>query len=122
MKLGVLLLSKNNVYIGEDGNLPTRPRFDKTLITDIIKGQRVLCSIKTLRSLPPSILEAGYFTTDPTKDYDINFGISTLKEAPVDMLMIIRSTDTLDGTEFRLDNYELIFKPTKSFELYRRIK
>ena len=120
MKLGIILLSQNNIYVSEAGALPKRPRFDKTLITDIIRGQRVLCSAKTLKTLPASILGAGYFTTDVNNDYDINFGIETFKSAPVDMLFVVRSNTEMEGKEFRLDDYTLIFKPTKSFEIYRK--
>jgi len=115
-----MLLSKNNVYISNEGNLPKRPRWDKTFITDLIRGQRVLCSANTLKSLPASILGAGYFTTDPTNDYDINFGVATFSSAPVDMLFVVRSGQEMSGKQFRLDDYVLIHRPSPSFEIYRR--
>ena len=117
-----MLLSKNNVYISNEGNLAKRPRWDKTFITDLIRGQRVLCSAKTLKTLPTSILGAGYFTTDPTNDYDINFGVETFSSAPVDMLIVVRSGQEMEGKKFRLDEYSLIHRPSPSMELYRRYK
>jgi len=122
MTVGVVLLSKNNVYVSNEGQLPKRPRWDKTFITDLIRGQRVLCSAATLKTLPQSILGAGYFTTDATNDYDINFGIDTFKSAPVDMLFVVRSGSELEGKQFRLEGYVLIHRPSSSFEIYRRVK
>ena len=122
MTLGVVLLSANDVYVSNTGELPKRPRFDKTFITDLIKGQRVLCSAKTLKTLPQSILGAGYFTIDPSNEYDINFGIDTFKSAPVDMLFVVRSGGELEGKKFRLDEYTLIHKPSQSFEIYTKDK
>jgi len=120
MTLGIVLLSTNDVYVSEAGALPKRPRWDKTFITDLIRGQRVLCSAKTLKTLPQSILGAGYFTTDPTNEFDVNFGIDTFRSAPVDMLMVVRGGQEMEGKQFKLDAYELILKPSKSFELYKR--
>ena len=122
MTLGIMLLSKNDVYVSEAGALPKRPRWDKTFITDLIRGQRVLCSAKTLKCLPQSILGAGYFTTDPTNDYDINFGVDTFRAAPVDMLFVVRSGQEMNGKQFRLDDYALIHRVSPSFEIYRRTK
>lgn len=121
MKLGVMLLSANNVYVSHHGHLPKRPAFDKTFITDIIKGQRVLCSYETLQSLPKSIISAAkYFTIDTNAEYDINFGVSTFKDAPVDILFIVRNNDTMNGKKFRLEDYELMLKPTNEFEIWRK--
>ncbi len=120
MTLGVMLLSSNNVYVSNTGALPKRPRWDKTFITDLIRGQRVLCSAETLKTLPSSILGAGYFTTDPTNEYDVNFGVATFKTAPVDLLFIVRSNAEMEGKIFRLDDYTLIHRPSPSFEIYRR--
>lgn len=119
MKLGIMLLSSNNVYISAEGNLPKRPRWDKTFITDLVKGQRVLCSAQTLKTLPASILGAGYFTTDPDNDYDINFGVSTFATSPVDMLFVVRSSGDMEGKQFRLEDYVLIHRPSTSFEIWR---
>jgi len=117
MTLGVVLLSKNNKYIGEQGQLPARPSWDKDFITRLIKGKRVLCSKETLNSLPKSILKSAYFTTSCEAEYDINFGIDTFKQKP-DLLIVVRSNDDLDGGyEFRLSGYELLVK-RQNMELY----
>ena len=122
MTVGIMLLSSNDVYVSSTGALPKRPRWDKTFLTDLIQGQRILCSAETLKTLPESVLKKGYFTTDPTNDYDINFGIKTFNTAPVDMLFVVRSNSEMEGKKFRLDDYTLILKPTKSFEIYKRNK
>jgi len=107
MKLGILLLNKNNVYLTEDGKLPKRPRWDKRFLLDLIEGQKVVCSKETLKTLPKSITDNAYFTTNPELDYDINFGIDTFHNN-VDLLLIIRSLGTENGRIFNLNKYKLI--------------
>ena len=48
-----LLLTKDNVYVKEDGTLPLRPDFDKDLLTGLAKGLTV--SKKGYEMLPNSI-------------------------------------------------------------------
>lgn len=110
MKIGILLLNKNDMYLTKDGRLPTAPKWDKTFLKDLIKGKRVLCSFNTLKDLPKSILDCAYFTTNENLDYDVNFGISTFKNK-VDLLFIVRSEDTFnDGKKFNLSDYSLKLK------------
>jgi len=107
MKIGILLLNKNDVYITEEGVLPKRPSWDKRFLLDLIKGQRVVCSKETLKTLPKSIIDTAYFTTNTSLDYDINFGISTFIDA-VDLLFVVRSNGEEKGKVFNLSNYNKI--------------
>lgn len=102
-----------------DGQLPARPRWDKQFLIDLIKGKRVLCSRTTLASLPASMTDTAYFTTDINAEYDINFGIDTFSKARPDLLMVVRSHKDLNGGYvFRLNNWELIHA-NKDMELYK---
>jgi hypothetical protein len=107
MKIGILLLNKKNVYLTKSLDLPKRPRWDKDFLTNLISGQKVVCSENTLKLLPKSLLKVAYFTTNINCNYDINFGIDTFKDI-VDLLFIVRSQGEEDGKVFRLDNYTKI--------------
>ena len=107
MKVGIILLSLNGLYVSSDGMLPRRPKFDKELLLGIIKDKKVLCSPNTLAGLPKSILDSAYFTTNVNADYDINFGIDTFKTARPDMLIVVRSGHSLDeGKKFDLTGFK----------------
>ena len=121
MTIGTVLLSKDNFYIGTKGELPARPDWDKDFITNLIKGRKVLCSKNTLVDLPKSILDSAYFTTNPTLEHDINFGISSFKYKP-DILIVVRSNENLNaGKLFRLNDYTLIHCST-NMEVYNANK
>lgn len=114
MTVSVVLLSSNNVYVGDNGELPERPSFDKLLITALAKDRLVLCSRATLNTLPPSIIQAAAgLTTDHRDPWDVNFGIETFN-ALSDVFIIVRSAKVLKGKEFKLErlyqNYNLIYK------------
>jgi len=119
MTVGTVLLSKDNFYIGPKGELPVRPSWDKSFITKLIQGKRVLVSKNTLVTLPKSILDAAYFTTNPELPYDVNFGISTFKNKP-DLLLVVRSNKDLNaGKKFRLDGY-IAMVELKNLEVYTK--
>jgi hypothetical protein len=119
MKIGIILLSKNDYYMDEKGCLPSRPTFDKKFITDFIEGKKVLCSIKTMRSLPESMLSKAYFTTDINSDYDINFGIDTFSKARPDILIVIRSqVNIVSGYKFRMSQWSNFYR-TKNMEMWK---
>lgn len=118
MTQGIVLLSQDGFYLGELGQLPTRPVWDKEFITMLIKGKRVLCSQNTLKDLPKSLLSVAYFTVDPKMDYDINFGIDTFKTGKPDQLIVVRSKqDLVAGKEFNLDGWTAVYK-SKDLEIY----
>jgi len=52
--------------------LPSRPKGDKSFITELARGKKVLMSENTLKDMPKSILDICTVTEDPL-DYDINF-------------------------------------------------
>ena len=117
MTIGLMLLSSDGFYIDNLGKLPKRPSWDKEFITKLIKGKRVLCSKATLDTLPKSILDAAYFTTNPDVEYDINFGIDTFKIKP-DLLIVTRSNHELgQGKLFRLSDYNLVLN-RNGLEIY----
>lgn len=118
MTQGIVLLSQDGFYLGELGQLPTRPAWDKEFITMLIKGKRVLCSQNTLKDLPKSLLSVAYFTVDPKMDYDINFGIDTFKTGKPDQLIVVRSKqDLVAGKEFDLTGWTPVYK-SKEMEIY----
>ena len=118
MTQGIVLLSHDGFYLGNDNQLPNRPSWDKEFITMLIAGKRVLCSNATLKSLPKSMLDIAYFTTSPVADYDINFGIDTFKTAKPDQLIVVRSKYNLnEGKAFNLDGWKLTYK-SKDLEIY----
>lgn len=118
MTVGIILLSSNNYYIDENGMLPKRPKWDKQLLLGIIKNKRVLCSSNVLNTLPKSILDSAYFTTNPNADYDINFGIDTFRSARPDLLIVVRSSSSLEnGKKFDLSNFQQLVATT-NLELY----
>lgn len=122
MKIGMVLLDEKNNYVYNDGKLPGRPAFDKTLLLDMAKGRKILCSKNTLLNLPLSILEIGIFITDPNEDYDLNWGIDTFKEIP-ELLMVTRGKYMgKPGKVFRMDNYRLIYKDKGGLELWTTVK
>lgn len=116
--IGVVLLSKDNYYI-KDWRLPSRPKGDKSFITELARGKKVLMSENTLKDMPKSILDICTVTEDPL-DYDINFWIASFKYKP-DMFIVIRSLDDLNGwSKFRegyFDAYNQIMN-INNIEMY----
>lgn len=99
--IGVVLLSKDNYY-EKNGKLPTRPKWDKEFITNLVKGRKVYASENTIKNLPKSILDICELTD--SKDYDINFWIASFKSKP-DMFIVIRSKEDLNGWKKFHENY-----------------
>lgn len=98
MKVGTILLTIDNKYIDEDGNLPIRPEFDKELLTTLVKGRSV--SLAGFNMLPPSIRRE----INPRA----NEVAITIKElAECDLLIVSRSPGTCKlGKIFRLDKFK----------------
>ena len=100
MKTGIILLSKAGYYVGDKGQLPARPPFDKELITHLAEGEVVLCSENTFKDIPPSIRKVvKELTTDKDADWTVNFGINTFKEK-CDIFYIIHSNENLNGGKY----------------------
>ena len=105
MIVSTILLSANNCYVDKDGNLPTRPEFDKELLATLLKGQAV--SVEGYNMLPPSLKNL-CFKNVTQEPYPI-----TIPEidALSDLLIVSRSNDYIvGGKEFRFDNFTLLVK------------
>jgi len=121
MKIGVLLLNSLNVYVGHDGSLPRRPRWDKDFLLDLCRGKVILASANTLSTLPKSLLKIMAGVQLPiggNAHYDINLGIATFKTHPVDLLFVVRGNCRMSGKVFRLDSYTKIYEDEKGLELW----
>lgn len=128
--ISTILLSKNDCYIDEYGNLPSRESvpYDKELLEAFCTNQIV--SEKGYRTLPPSISKKVKVSTiranSTTNTGDIIDGsdrpdkvnlpitigitISEISELS-DVLVVSRSNEILkNGKKFRLDSFKLITK------------
>ena len=103
--IGTILLTSNDEYVKADGSLPTRPKFDKELLTALCKGSRI--SFNGYNRLPPSIRSVA---RKVCKEPDVAITIPELGKASV--LIVVRSLE-LGGAgskQFRLDKHRLIIK------------
>jgi len=108
MKVGIILLSQDNMYVDNHGRLPKRPDFDKELLVALVNGQEYVCGRGTEKSLPKSITENAKFCN--ADDYDINLGIITLHTNPPHMLIVTRSQEYIHtGKHFSLEGYNRYF-------------
>lgn len=118
MKVATILLSPSNKYIDKDGNLPSRPRHDKALLTGLCDGRRV--SAEGYALLPPSIQKICMVNMSPSQAQIMPI---TIKEiASADLLIVSRSSLEVDGgKEFRLKGFKCLVKDRK-VELWISIK
>jgi hypothetical protein len=117
MIVSTILLSLNNVYVDEDGNLPVRPSFDKTLLTGLCKNKIV--SDTGYNMLPPSIREVTV-KQSLTDAWEPEIGITISEiDALSDLLIVVRSHEMIYGKQFRFDNFEPL-AITKEIEIWRR--
>ena len=108
MKVGIILLSQDNMYVDNHGRLPKRPDFDKELLVALVKGQKFTCSENTFNDLPDSIMKNAYYTAG--RDYDVNLGIKTFKWDKPHLLLVTRSPQYLNsGKHFSLEGYNRYF-------------
>ena len=122
--ISTILLSKNDCYIDEYGNLPSRESvpYDKELLEAFCTNQIV--SEKGYKTLPPSISKKVKVSTNSTADIidgsdgpdkvnlpiTIGITISEISELS-DVLVVSRSNEILkNGKKFRLDSFKLITK------------
>ena len=105
MSLGICLISSDGYYLGANGELPTRPVWDKEVLKYLAEGHVILCSPNTSVSLPQSIVErAKDIVIDPELEHDINFGIRTFAEAPPSVFLLVKSREPLlDGRRFKIE-------------------
>ncbi len=107
MIVGSILLTKSNEYLTAEGTLPTRPKYDKLLLTELCKGE--LVSQEGYDLLPPSIQQICMVDHEPS----MPITISELDKC--DLLIVSRSSMATsgEGKKFRLDNFKLIVKDRK---------
>lgn len=114
-KVGIVLISKDGFYLGEQGQLPKRPPFDKELITYIAKDKLVLCSPNTEPTLPPSIKKvARGITTDINSDWEVNFGIKSFSEKCDYFIVVVSDTNLEEGKKFTIDRLIKMYGNMKS--------
>lgn len=105
MVVGTILLTKGNVYVDANGNLPKRPSFDKALLGSLLQSNSV--SEEGYMLLPDSLKKLCYVG----KEYNMPVTIKELDKA--DLLIVSRSVDTVSGKVFRFDNFKCILKDRK---------
>lgn len=101
MLIGTLLLDAENRYIDEfEGNLPTRPSWDKELLTRICNAGTI--SVLGALNLPASIVEN---STMVMTNYTVATAIREI--AVADIIIVTRSEFLCSGNKkFRFDNYK----------------
>lgn len=105
MRVGTILLTPGNKYCDNSGNLPSRPKHDKTLLTEICSGRRV--SQKGYALLPQSIQQLCM-----VGNAEVPITIEEIAQS--ELLIVSRSTVELAaGPEFRFDNFKLLVKDRK---------
>lgn len=119
MKVGTILLTKDNKYVDTEGNLPKRPKHDKELLTSILETCGVVSSIG-YDMLPPSIQKHVVVTGDYA---NTDYAPVTIKELnKAELLIVSRSSEEFEnGKVFRLDNFKCLVKDRK-VELWIIIK
>jgi hypothetical protein len=114
-KVGVVLISKDGFYLGEKGQLPSRPSFDKEFITYLATDKKILCSENTITTIPPSIKKVCTgLTTDINSDWEVNFGINTFKEKCDYFIIIISSENLGGGKKFNIDRMDDLYTKKKT--------
>lgn len=115
MKVGTILLSKNNKYLSASGLLPKRPKYDKQLLTELLayNGKVSSCGYNLL----PNSIKA-LVTIDNN-----NYTPITIKElATCELLIVSKSKEKIkDGKTFRLKNFNRLIK-TKKVDLWIKEK
>jgi len=116
MIVSTILLTKDNFYINENGDLPKRGLHDKHLLTELVRGQTI--STKAAEMLPPSIKGLAQVISDKVEP---TVGITIREIAGLsDILIVSHSTELIvRGSVFRLDNFELLVKDRKT-SIYKR--
>ena len=116
--ISTILLTKDDQYL-IDGRLPSRPSFDKGLLTGLAKGLTV--SKKGYEMLPPSIKENVFNTSGSVAQPQFPVTIPEIA-AVSDILLVVRSSELGGGDSkvFRFDNFKLMLKQ-RDIELWERI-
>jgi len=105
MKVALILLTPNNVYVSDDGKLPKRPAFDKALLASVVSGEKV--SPLGFDTLPPSMQEV--IAQGPSQGGN-TFPITIPEIDTAKLLIISRSNEEMEGKVFRMDNFKRLVK------------
>jgi len=112
MKVGILLLDKNDNYL-INGKLPKRPGYDKALLTALATQQAR--TVKAAELLPPSILNVG----NQFGDTGLLIGIREISQT-AHLLIVVRGEDSNEvGNKFRFEGFNKMVS-TKELELWVR--
>jgi len=110
--ISTILLSLDNCYVDTNGDLPTRPSFDKELLNGICKNQSV--SPDGFKMLPPSIQK----NVNVSNAYTLGITIPEINDS--DIILVIRNDELLNGKKFRFDNFKLLVKESQ-LELWGKV-
>lgn len=111
MIVSTILLSLDDEYVDKDGNLPTRPAFDKSMLRELCKGKAISSAAEAI--LPTSIKNV---------IGGMEFIPITIKEidAYAELLIVIRSkSQSLGGKVFRFTNFKMLAK-SEEIEIWIR--
>lgn len=108
MRIGTILLTKDNKYVDDLGNLPKRPKHDKEMLAALLSCKIV--SPKGYKLLPPSL--QALCVNDPYKQP--TFPITIPEIAACDLLIVSKSPEEIKGGKvFRLNGFKCILKDRK---------
>lgn len=103
--VGTILLTQNDIYVKEDGSLPSRPKFDKNLLANLAKSNFVS---QVGYDLLPKSIQHLVMVND---NYTYPITIEELNKCRI--LIVSRSRETAIGKKFRFDNFKLLVKGRK---------
>ena len=111
---GILLLTEDNMYVDDRGNLPHRPMYDKDLLRTLVDLNTI--THRGFNLLPKSIQKVATISNvNPTLALTIQE-----VDALADFLIIVRSARRVrGGKKFRLDKFEQIAAPGQ-IEIWKR--
>ncbi len=115
--IGSLILTRDNVYVSEEGKTPSRKgvEFDKELLTGLVRGCCV--SKKGYMMLPNSIKSEVH-----CDGRELTYPITVPEiEAFADILIVVWSNELVRGKSFRFTNFELL-KDQRDISIYKRIR
>ena len=108
MIVGTILLTHKNQYVKDDGSLPSRPDFDKALLSRLATNK--LVSLAGYSLLPPSIKKV----VKCSNSLKFSMPITIKELALSDLLIISRSPEVFEGGKvFRLTNFTCLAKDTQ---------
>ena len=115
--IATILLTKDDQYLIE-GRLPTRPDYDKDLLTGLARG--MIVSKKGFDMVPNSIKREVHCPVGISKEPNFPITIPEISGL-ADILLVVRSLEIggSDSKVFRFDNFELLLKQ-REIELWKR--